>query len=129
LDYKKLAAYIVIILIGVGFWAKGRIEDRKQLEEYDRFAGLYSEIAVAAQIHRTHDDRFKFVRDSLTHHYGFTQSEITLFKRKLQGHDEEWNQIWSVISRKTDSLAKYYHAHPIAPQQTETFGPPRSAFH
>ncbi len=117
MDYKKIAIYTAIVLIGLGFWIKDRIDNQSRLDQYDRFAGLYAETAIMSQLYRGQEDRFKFVRDSLMHHYGFSKTGVALFQRQLEGDEERWSTIWEIIGRKTDSLAKYYRTTlPPAPK-------------
>lgn len=113
MDYKKTIVYLLVILAGFGLWYGYKFQQHKRLDTYERFADLYSRSTIMAQFYRRQPDQYRHVRDSLQQYYGFTDKSFADLKKLLQGREEDWTQIWSEINLKTDSLAKYYQAHPI----------------
>lgn len=123
MDYKKIIAYLLVILAGFGIWYGYKLSQHKRLDTYRRFADLYSRTTIMAQVYRTQLGDYRRVRDSLMQYYGFTDKSFADLKKLVQGREEDWTEIWSEINRKTDSLAKYYQAHPIKPPPP----PPKNA--
>jgi hypothetical protein len=113
MDYKKLAVYLLIVLIIFGFWYQHNRATHRRLEEYHRFASAYAGAAVMAELYRNEPERFQHARDSIYRVYNFTPTSIDQFQQSLKDHEEDWGLIWDAVRLKTDSLAKYYIAHPI----------------
>ncbi|MDD4050630.1 MAG: hypothetical protein PHR28_01860 [candidate division Zixibacteria bacterium] len=113
MNYKKLAVYLLIVLVIFGIWYKNTRDTKRRLHEYARFANAYAGAAVVAELYRNEPDRFLRARDSVYKIYDFTAASIDQFQQSLKNREEDWSLVWDAVRLKTDSLAKYYVAHPV----------------
>ena len=113
MNYKKLAVYLLIVLVILGIWYKNTRDTQRRLDEYARFAGAYAGTAVVAELYRNEPDRFLRARDSIYKLYDFTPASIEQFQQSMKGREEDWSLVWDAIRLKTDSLTKFYIAHPV----------------
>ena len=112
MDYKKIAAYLVIILMALGYWYKTGLDEKRRQETYDRFAAVYASTTVLAEVYRTDSTKFFAARDSILTLYQVDSAWMDQFRQSLAGKEEEWSGVWEIIKRKSDSLIEYYKAHP-----------------
>ena len=112
MDYKKIAAYLVIILMALGYWYKTGLDEKRRQETYDRFAVVYASTTVLAEVYRTDSTKFFAARDSILTLYHVDSAWMDQFRQSLAGREEEWSGVWEIIKRKGDSLIAYFKAHP-----------------
>ncbi len=113
MNYKKLAVYLFLALVVLGFWYKNSRDTQRRLDEYNRFADAYAGTAVMAELYRNEPDRFLRARDSIYQMYGFSPASIEQFQTSMRDREEDWTLVWNAVRFKTDSLAKYYNTHPV----------------
>ena len=105
-----LRIILVLILAAVIFFGYRYIRDSREAErqaKYSQFAGVISEVSIAAELYRNDKDSFLVVRDSILKKYNLTLTDISDFRNRLKDNQEEWLEIWNDISPITDSLVKY----------------------
>jgi hypothetical protein len=121
-DYKKIAVYLLIILVGLGLWYRSKVNEARRAEQYNRFAELYAVTSVMAELYRKTPQQFYPIRDSLYRHYRMDADSVAKLKKTLEGREEEWLPIWEIIKQKMDSLMAYYRDHPLG-QQPDSISP------
>lgn len=122
MNYKKLAVYLLIVLVVFGAWFKKNRDAARRVEEYGRFAEAYAGTVVVAELYRNEPDRFVRARDSIYQLYEFTPASIAQFQESLRGREEDWRMVWDAVHAKTDSLVKYYLAHPVIHEIPDSLG-------
>ena len=100
---------ILIVIVAIAAIVGGYIVVRDMIEtkkeqEYMRFAGVISEVSLAAELYRENPDSFPVVRDSILGSYGLTMDNIRTFQDKMKSDKREWPKIWECIDQITDSL-------------------------
>jgi len=119
LDYKKIIIYLVILLAALGYWYKVFQDEKRGLEQTDRFASVYAGTAVMAELYRNEPDRFFRARDSIYNLYKIDSMWINEFRRSHQDREEDWSLVWDAVKRKTDSLVEYYKLNPVKHDTTK----------
>ena len=119
MDYKKIILYIVVLLAALGYWYKVSQDEKRGLEQSDRFAAVYAGTAVMAELHRNEPERFFQARDSIYKLYHVDNQWIEKFHRSHQDREEDWSLIWDAVKRKTDSLVEYFKLNPIEHDTTK----------
>lgn len=122
MNYKKLAVYLLIVLAVFGVWFKHNRDKARQMDEGSRFAEAYAGTVVMAELFRNEPERFVRARDSIYQAYGFTPASIAQFQESLRGREEDWRTVWDAVHAKTDSLVKYYLAHPVIHEIPDSLG-------
>lgn len=122
MNYKKLAVYLLIVLIVFGVWFKKNRDAARRMEEYGRFAEAYAGTVVMAELFRNEPERFIRARDSIYQVHGFTPASIAQFQESFRGREEEWRTVWDAVHARTDSLVKYYLAHPVIHEIPDSLG-------
>jgi hypothetical protein len=119
LGYRKIILYIVVLLVALGYWYKVARDEKRRLEQSDRFAAVYAGTAVMAELHRNEPDRFFRARDSIYRLYHVDYQWIGKFRRSHQDREEDWSVIWDAVKRKTDSLVEYFKLNPVKHDTTK----------
>jgi hypothetical protein len=94
----------VAAIIGGYFVVKDLAEAKKELE-YMKYAGVISEVSLAAELYRENPDSFLVVRDSILDSYGLTIEDILAFQEKMKSARGDWLDVWDKVTQVTDSLA------------------------
>ncbi|NMC43265.1 MAG: hypothetical protein GYA46_05040 [candidate division Zixibacteria bacterium] len=122
MNYKKLAVYLLIGLVAIGVWFKNNRDKARRVDDGNRFAEAYAGTVVMAELFRNEPERFVRARDSIYQVYGFTPASIAQFQESLRGREEDWRTVWDAVHAKTDSLVKYYLAHPVIHEIPDSLG-------
>lgn len=100
---------VIAIIVGGYYLIKNTIESKKQ-KEYLRFAGVISEVSVAAELYRNDNDSFLIVRDSILKTYNLTLDDISGFRHRLKDNRREWLEVWKYVKNISDSLVGIHQA-------------------
>jgi len=125
LDYKKIAVYIIIILVGIGIWYKNRLDENQRREEAERFAHMYAGTMVTAELYRNEPDKFFDARDSIMREYGVDTTWVNRFRHAYEGSEEKWVPVFIRIHNIADSLIEYFKENPIDRDTTVTDDSPQ----
>ena len=123
MNFKKIIIYAVLILAAIGYWYMRKDSRKEKIALYDRFATLYAETSVLAELYRNEPDKYIEARDSIYHLYGLNAESAESLKASLERDDADWGYIWAAVNRKTDTLVRYYLTHPVthaAPDSADT---------
>lgn len=99
---------LIAVILGGYFYIKNKEEAEKQKEFY-RYAGVISEVSVAAELYRNDSDSFLIVRDSILRSYDLSMNDITGFRNRLKSEPRQWQRVWEYVDSITDSLVDWQY--------------------
>jgi len=113
LDYRKIIAYLIIILAVLGYLYKTKQGEKNRAERAEKFANVYSGTSLMAELYRNDEAKFIEARDSIYQVYNFNADSVEAFRNTFRDREEEWNEIWIMVDNKTDSLIAHFRANQI----------------